>query len=142
MTPPNLSLLLIMICFWLTMWLVYRFLIRPIGEVLAERKGRIDSAQDRFETTHNEYLAATDRLELEVQEAARGAARVRAEHRQQALERRQRSLDGARADADDRLRAALAELDTDTAAARTELRERAEGLARLFATELLGRKVS
>ena len=142
MTPPNLSLLLIMICFWLTMWLVYRFLIRLIGEVLAERKGRIDIAQDRFETTHNEYLAATDRLELEMQEAARGAARVRTEHRQQALEHRQRTLDGARADADDRLRAALAELDRDTATARTELRERAEGLARLFATELLGRKVS
>jgi F0F1-type ATP synthase membrane subunit b/b' len=67
---------------------------------------------------------------------------VRAEHRQRALDQRQRTLDGARADADGRLRAALDELNAEASAARTELRERAEGLARLFATELLGRKVS
>jgi len=142
MTPPNLSLLLIMICFWLTMWLVYRFLIRPVGAVLADRKSRIDTAANRWQSTHDEYLAATDRLELEMQDAARGAAKVRAEHRQKALDERQRTLDAARSNADDQLRAALAALDGETDAARTELRNQADALARLFATQLLGRKVS
>ena len=142
MTPPNLSLLLIMICFWLTMWLVYRFLIRPVGDVLAERRGRIDGAASRWQTTHDEYLAATERLEVEMQEAARAAAKVRADHRQSALDARQSTLEAARADADDRLRAALTELEGQVQAARDELRERADQLARLFATQLLGRKVS
>lgn len=142
MTPPNLSLLLIMICFWLTMWLVYRFLIRPVGAVLEDRKSRIDTAANRWQSTHDEYIAATDRLEIEMQEAARGAARVRAEYRQRAQEERQSTLEEARATADHQLQVALRELDGEAVAARDELRERAESLARLFATQLLGRKVS
>jgi len=142
MTPPNLSLLLIMICFWLTMWVVYRFLIRPVGTVLAERQGRIDGASARWQSTHDEYLASTERLEVEMQEAARAAAKVRAEHRQRALDARQATLDAARGDADDQLRAALAELEVEAERARNELRSRADQLAQLFATQLLGRKVS
>ena len=45
MSPPNASLILIMVCFWVTFWLVQRFLIRPIWGVVSERKGRIDSVQ-------------------------------------------------------------------------------------------------
>lgn len=142
MTPPNLSLLLIMICFWLTMWLVYRFLILPVGAVLADRHGRIDTAATSWQATHDEYLSATDRLELEMQEAARAAARVRAEFRQRAQEERQKTLDEARASADHQLRVALDELDGAASAARSELRSQAETLAELFATQLLGRKVS
>jgi len=142
MTPPNLSLLLIMICFWCTMWLVHRFLIKPVGAVLEERQGRIGQATQSWEATHQEYLAATARLEQEIQNAAREAARVRGEHRQQALERRQATLDRARAEADDRLGAALIGLDAQTTAARGELRASAAELARLFATRLLGRKVA
>jgi F-type H+-transporting ATPase subunit b len=142
MTPPNLSLLLIMICFWCTMWLVQRFLIKPVGAVLEERQGRVDQATQSWEATHQEYLAATARLEAEIQSAAREAARVRGEHRQQALDRRQVTLDRARAEADDRLGAALIALDAQTAAARGELQASAAELARLFATRLLGRKVA
>ena len=142
MTPPNLSLLLIMICFWCTMWLVHRFLIKPVGAVLEERQGRIGQATQSWEATHQEYLAATARLEQEIQNAAREAARVRGEHRQQALDRRQATLERARAEADDRLGAALIGLDAQTTAARGELRASAAELARLFATRLLGRKVA
>jgi F-type H+-transporting ATPase subunit b len=142
MTPPNLSLLLIMICFWCTMWLVHRFLIKPVGAVLEERQGGIGQATQSWETTHQEYLAATARLELEIQNAAREAARVRGEHRQQALDHRQATLDRARAEADDRLGAALIALDAQTTSARGELQARAAELARLFATRLLGRKVA
>lgn len=142
MTPPNLSLLLIMICFWCTMWLVHRFLIKPVGAVLEERQGRIGQAAQSWEATHQEYLAATARLEAEIQNAAREASRVRGEHRQQALDRRQASLEAAHADADDRLGAALVALDAQTTAARGELRAHAAELARLFAARLLGRRVA
>jgi F-type H+-transporting ATPase subunit b len=142
MTPPNLSLLLIMICFWCTMWLVHRFLIKPVGAVLEERRSRVSQATQGWETTHQEYLAATARLEAEIQNAAREAARVRAEHRQQALDRRQQTLDRAREEADDRLGAALIALDGEATAARSELQARAGELARLFATRLLGREVA
>jgi F-type H+-transporting ATPase subunit b len=142
MTPPNLSLLLIMICFWCTMWLVHRFLIKPVGAVLEERQGRIGQATQSWEATHQEYLAATARLEAEIQDAAREAARTRGERRQRALDDRQATLDRAHAEADDRLGAALIALDAQTAAARGELQASAAELARLFATRLLGRRVA
>jgi F0F1-type ATP synthase membrane subunit b/b' len=131
-----------MICFWITMWLVYRFLIRPIGGVLAERKGRIDGAAAAWEETNQQYLDATARLESETEEAAREAARVRAEYRQQALDRRQQALDEARSAADSRLAAALDELGSATATASRELRSKARELAGVFASRLLERKVT
>lgn len=142
MTPPNLSLILIMICFWLTTWLVYRFLIVPVGAVLGERQRRIDDAAAGWQSTHDEYLEATARLEQELESAARQAAQARAEYRQQALTKRQQELEEARASADQRLQRALGELDADASSARSELGQRAQELARLFASRLLDREVA
>jgi len=141
MSPPNLSLLFIMVCFWLTMWLVYKYLIVPIGRVLAERKRRLDDAQADWDSTHAEYLEATERLEHEMLEAARSAASNRAERRQQALTARQKTLEAARQQADQQLEAALTELDGAATKARDELQDRARELAGLFASQLLGREV-
>jgi F-type H+-transporting ATPase subunit b len=142
MTPPNVSLIFIMVCFWITMWLVYRFLIVPVGRVLAERGGRIDDAAAQWQATNDDYLAATQRLETEMADAARAAAQVRGEHRQRALEERQKALEAARSEADGRLGEALGRLEADADQARTELGRRARELARLFATQLLEREVS
>jgi F-type H+-transporting ATPase subunit b len=142
MTPPNLSLLFIMICFWVTLWLVYRYLIGPIGRVLAERQGRLDDAQSRWDDTHNDYIEATQRLEREMEEAAREAGRIRGDSRHKALAERQRVLEEARRSADDRLNAALDKLTGDTDEARAELQTRAAELARLFASRLLEREVA
>lgn len=141
MSPPNISLVLIMICFWLTMWLVYRYLIVPIGQVLAERQRRLDDAQDEWDSVQGEYLTATERLEQEMQEAARAAANIRADHRQRALADRQKTLETARQQADQTLHNALSELDAAAASAGEELRSSALELARLFAGQLLGREV-
>ena len=107
MSPPNASLILIMVCFWLTFWLVQRFLIRPIWGVLSERKGRIDSAQQAWKAKNEEHLAATARLESELEGAAREAARVRGEQRQRAQAERQQRIARGRAEADGRLQVAL-----------------------------------
>lgn len=142
MSPPNLSLVLIMICFWVTFWLVQRYLIRPLGTTVAEREQRIVSAEKEYASKHEDYLSATARVESEVAEAARDAARIRGEYRRRAQEARQQALDGARQQADDRLREALDELDGDARTARDELRKSAARLARVFAVQLLGREVS
>lgn len=142
MTPPDGSLILIMICFWVAFWLVQRFLIAPIQAVLAERRGRVVSAEREWEGKNQEYLSATARLQSELEEAARQAARVRAEHRQQAQTARQVSLDAARGEAEQRLEVALGELGHDADAARGELRRRAEALAASFAERLLGRELA
>jgi F-type H+-transporting ATPase subunit b len=141
MIEINLSLVLVMLCFWMTLWLVYRFLIRPVGAVVDERRRRIDDAQQEWTAKNEEQLAAIAKVEDELTGAAKEAAGVRAEIRQQALEERQATLDAARAQADERLTAALGDLEQEADSARDELRRRAEELARMLAGRLLGREV-
>jgi F-type H+-transporting ATPase subunit b len=142
MTPPNLSLILIMVCFWLTLWLVSRFLIRPVGAVVADRRRRIDNAQQEWASRNEEHLAAVARVEDELQGAARDAAKRRADARQQAMDDRNLALETARARADEHLGGVLESLGKDSEAARGELRRRAEELARQLAGRLLGREMS
>jgi F0F1-type ATP synthase membrane subunit b/b' len=142
MSPPDLSLILIMVCFWVTLWIVHRFLIRPVGTVIGERRRRIDDAQQEWSAKNEEYLAAVSRVEDEVSAAAKDAARIRADARQHAMDDRQAALDRARARSDERLLEALDTLGKDAEAARSDLRSRAEELARLLAGRLLGRELA
>ena len=142
MTPPNLSLFLIMVCFWVTLWIVYRFLIRPVGAVIGERGRRIDDAQQEWSAKNEEYLAAVSRVEEEVAAAAKDAAKIRADARQHAMDARQAALDQAHARADERLLGVLDTLEKDAETARSDLRARAEDLARLLASRLLGRELA
>jgi F-type H+-transporting ATPase subunit b len=141
MTPPNLSMLFIMVCFWVAYWLVKRYLIGPVGRVVAERTRRIDGAEAQYTAKHAESLAATERVEAELDDAAREAGRIRAAHRQRAMESRQERLDAARQTADARLVEAVDSLDREADDARDELRRRAAELARLLAGRLLEREV-
>ena len=142
MSPPNLSLIFIMVCFWVTLWIVYRFLIRPVGDVIAERSRRIDDAQQEWSAKNEEYLAAVARVEEGVAAAAKDAAGIRADARQRAMDERQAALDKARAQADERLADVLSTLEGETEAARSDLRSRAQELARLLAGRLLGREIA
>jgi F-type H+-transporting ATPase subunit b len=142
MTPPNLSLIFVMICFWMTFWLVQKFLIGPVGQVLAERKHRISTATETWEAKHAEFEAAIAKVEEQFDVAAREAAKVREDLRRQANESRQQMLASAREQADARLDEAMTQLDQQATTARNELREHARELAALFATQLLERKVT
>ena len=142
MQPPNFSLIIVMVCFWLTFWLIQKFLLKPVGAVLAERRGRIEGAENEWQSKHQEYLEETARLESELQEAAKAAAKVRNDQQQQALDRRQAVLTTARQLADGKLEEAMGVLKTDASTARTDLEARARQLAQAFASQLLGREVS
>lgn len=142
MTPPNLSLLMIMACFWVTLWLVQRYLIGPLGAVLEERRGRIEGAEKKWAAKNEEHRSATARLESELEEAARSAAAVREEHCQRANQRRQEVLNQARAAAEEKLDRALGDLDREAEEARTELARHAAALSKALASRLLEREVA
>jgi ATP synthase F0 subunit b len=141
MIEINLSLVFVMLCFWVTLWLVHRYLIGPVGVVVDERRRRIDDAQQEWTEKNQEYEAAVARVEERLTTAAKEASDIRAEARQRAMDERQTTLDAARSRADERLVAALETLDRDAGEARDELRRRAEELARLLAAKLIGREV-
>lgn len=141
MTPPNVSIVLIMLCFWVTLWLVNRFLIRPVNAVLEQRHDRIDGAQRAWATKNEELLSATARIEEELVDAARAAGKTRETVRAGALQEKQQQVQAARDEAESRLEAALAGLSNDAESARVDLRNQAEALAEEFAQRLLGREV-
>ena len=141
MTPPNLSIVLIMLCFWVTLWLVNRFLIRPVNIVLDQRHDRIDGAEKAWAAKNDELLSATARIEDELVEAAQAAAKTRETYRAGAQQGKQHQLETARDNAEERLALALKGLSQDAEKVRADLKERAEGLARDFAQRLLGREV-
>jgi len=142
MQPPNFSLVIVMVCFWLTFWLVQKFLLKPVGAVLAERSRRIEGAEAEWQSKHQEFLDETARLETELEEAAKAAAKVRNDLQQKAQQRRQATLDAARQLANGKLDEAMDVLQTDASTARADLQSRARELARIFAGQLLGREVS
>jgi len=142
MQPPNLSLIIVMVCFWVAFWLIQKFLLKPVGGVLAERNRRIEGAETEWQAKHQEFLDETARLESELEEAAKAAAKVRNDHRQAAMDRRKAALDTARQQADGKLDQAMDGLEGEVSAARAELKGRAGELAQLFASRLLGREVS
>ena len=141
MTPPNMSLILVMVCFWATLWLVQRFLIRPVGATLEERRQRVEGAQQEWAARNEEYLSAITRVEVKLEGAAKEAGQVRGDLRQQAMDTRQAALESAKERADARLIEAVNTLDSDAETARQELRRRAQELARLLADRLLAREV-
>ena len=141
MTPPNVSLVFVMVCFWVTLWLVYKFLIQPTNRVLDERNSRIDTAQQQWAEKNQAFLDATGRLEEELAAAAKEASRVRESYRDRAQADRQTRLEAARRRADDELQGAVAGIEKDANAARTELRDLAGRLAGELATKVLGREV-
>ena len=141
MSLPNLSLFLIMACFWVTLWLVQRFLIVPLGKVLKERREQIEGAEEKWNSKNEEFLSATSRLEAEMEEAARDAASIRSDYLSKAMSEHQETLTQARDQADKKLKSALAELDQEAQSAREDLRQHAANLAQLFAGRLLDRKV-
>jgi F-type H+-transporting ATPase subunit b len=130
-----------MVCFWVTLWLVHRYLIRPVSAVLDDRRRRIDGAKQEWSARNEEYLAAVARIEEQLQNAARDAGKSRADARQRAMDARQLALETARAQADERLASVVKSLDTDAESVRGELHRRAEELARLLAGRLLGREM-
>lgn len=142
MISIDLSLILVMVCFWMTLWLVQRFLIRPVGAVVDDRRRRIDGAQQEWTARNEEYLGAIAKVEDELVSAAKESAKVRNEARERAMTNRQVALERARADADERLGSVLDTLGKEADTARADLRQRAEELARLLAGRLLGREMS
>jgi len=141
-TAPNLSLLLIMACFWLVYWLVATQLVRPLGRVLDERARRIDEARDTLTAVETRFAEAMARCERDLGQAAGEAQKERAAQRAAGEAARRARIDAARAEGQQRLAALAAELDAASRDARTQLREQGTTLARDLAERLLGRRLA
>jgi len=140
--PPNLSLLLIMACFWMVFFLVATQLVKPLGAVLDERARRLEESKETLFGTQERFSAAVARCERELAAAASEAARERATQRAAGESARRAALDAARVQAQARLTELSGELEAASAAARAQLRTSSQALARELADRLVGRRLA
>jgi F0F1-type ATP synthase membrane subunit b/b' len=139
---PNLSLLLIMACFWAVFLLVTTQLVRPLGALLDERERQVREAREQHETARQTVADAIARCERELAAGSAEAGKQRAALRAQGESARRAALEAARAQAQERLALFGNELEQAARDARASLRERSAELARELASRLLGRRVA
>jgi F0F1-type ATP synthase membrane subunit b/b' len=142
MTAPNLSLLLIMACFWLVYLLVSTQFLKPVGALLDQREAQVRSAREMLETAKRELSEAIARCERELAQAAGEGQKVRASLRADGEAARRARLDAARVAGQERLAALAGELATVTDEARATLRARSGEVARALAERLLERRIA
>lgn len=136
---PDYSLLAIMVIFIINYFVVSKFFIRPINEVLVAREHETRSANEVYEQSMARFSEATSRMEEQLHTAKREAAALRerfradaAAHRASVIERTGVEAKGIVAEAD-------ASLTRATSEAREKIVSESESLARLAAERILGR---
>lgn len=142
MQLPDLSLVLIALLFWASYWVLRRFLLKPLGAILAERERRVDEARQALERALERQREVAADLDRRLTEARREALAHREAVRAATGEKRQALLDEAREKARASAAEAQALLDRDALAAREQLRAEAQALAAEIAAYALGRKVA
>lgn len=142
MQLPDLSLFLVAIIFWATYLVLRKFLLTPLGRVLAEREQTVEEARSAAEKALERQRETVADLDRRLTEARREALAHREAARAAAAERRQAILDEAREKT--RLAAVEAQsrLDAEARAAREKLADEARVIAAEIAAYALGRKVA
>jgi F-type H+-transporting ATPase subunit b len=142
MQLPDLSLILVVIIFWATYAVLKKFLLAPLGAVLAERERRVDAARAASEAALERQREVAADLDRRLTEARREALIHREAVRASAGERRQALLETAREKARATVLEAQGKLDREALAAREQLGTEAKAIAIEIASYALGRKVA
>ncbi|MEO6259309.1 MAG: hypothetical protein ABIP63_03130 [Thermoanaerobaculia bacterium] len=138
---PDLSLLAIMVIFFINYLVVSKFFLRPINEVLEAREAEVRGANEVYEASMARFNEATARMEEQLHVARREASSVRDRFRAEAATHRTAVIQKTQAEAETIVKSATATLTSHVAEARTNIVKESEGLAHLAAERILGRSV-
>ena len=136
---PDLSLLVIMAIFIAQYFVVRKFFLEPLNNVMNARQGEITSAAARYEDALARFNVATATMEAKVGDAKKQGSAVRERLRSEATAARNATLATTREEAEGIVGKADAELKAAVAAARQKIETESESLARLAAERILGR---
>lgn len=138
---PDLSLLVIMAIFIANYFVVRKFFLRPINDILNWRESQVRSADKIYEESLARFQEATSDVESNLHSAKREATKVREERRAEAMKVREELLAKARGEAEQSVAAAESQLSADVSTARNTIEKDSERLATLAAEKILGRKL-
>ena len=142
MQLPDLSLLLVMVVFWATFWVLRVSLFRPLGKILREREEAVARAERELEATLERERLTLAEIDARLTRSRQQAMAAREAARKEAMSRRQAVLEAAREEARGRIAAAQERLEGDIDDVRGELKTSIGAMAREIAAQTLGRKVA
>ena len=138
----DLSVVWIILFVLLLTVLLDRLLLRPITRVVAQREEVVRSARDLAAASRAKAQAATDEFEARTRGARVELYRQMEERRRAALDRRAEVVADTRREVERSIEDATTRVQSQAAAARTQLERDAKTLATTIVERLLGRKAS
>jgi F-type H+-transporting ATPase subunit b len=138
---PDISLLIVMAIFVVNYFVVRRFFLRPINEVLVAREEETRTAEQLYEQSLARFNEAATKMEEQLHGAKREAAQLRERFRGEAAAHRSSVVEKTAAEAKTIVGEADTKLTAEVATARDRIVRDSEALAHLAAERILGRAV-
>jgi F-type H+-transporting ATPase subunit b len=139
---PNVSMVLILAIFFASMWVLNRFLFRPVSAILDERQTEAETAARSLSDAEEKFRAAAAKIETELSLARREALKIREENRAEGRHLRDEEVEAVKQETSARLEAAAAELAADARRTRDELPSRVSAIVSTLVEKVLGRKAA
>jgi F-type H+-transporting ATPase subunit b len=139
---PNISLILVLAIFFATLWVLNKFLFRPVSAILDERQTEAENSAKSLAEAEQKFRAAAAKIETELSLARREALKVREENRAEGRRIREEQVEAVRNETAARLEAASAELERDARRTREELPSRVSTIVSSLVEKILGRRAA
>jgi len=138
----NATLLIQVLNFVILIWLLTKFLFKPLTRFLADRTEGIQKALNETKVAREAAARAQEEYRLQLLATQRDAAALREQAQREVEAERQRLLKESREEAQRLVADAKAQIEAETRRARSALREEAVGLSLAVAERLLKRSVT
>jgi F-type H+-transporting ATPase subunit b len=138
----NVTILIQAINFLILIFLLSKFLFKPLTKFLADRSAGIAKSLAEAKAAHEAAARAQEEYQARIRETQREIAAIREQGQREAEAERQRLLKASRDEAERLVGQAKAEIEAETKRAKAALREEAAGIALAAAERLLGRSVT
>lgn len=138
----NVTVLIQAINFLILIFLLSKFLFKPLAAFLADRSAGIQKSLAEAKAAHEAAAQAQADYRAQMREAQREIAAIREQGQREVEAERQRLLQASRAEAERLVAQAKAEIEAETKRAKASLRDEAAGIAVAVAERLLGRSVN
>ena len=137
MIELNWTLAAASVIFILTWIVLSRVLLRPLLEVLQERRARTSGVFDHAQEYAANFQALVETYDRKIKEEKQVGFKLAEKLRNEALSERQERLQSARDEADSMLKEAKEEIQRELEAARQQLRDESEEIARVISDRVL-----
>lgn len=138
----NVTVLIQAINFLILIFLLSKFLFKPLAKFLADRSAGIEKSLAEAKAAHEAAAKAHAEYQARIRETQREIAAIREQGQREVEAERQRLIAASRAEAERLVAHAKAEIEAETKRAKAGLRDEAAGIAVAAAERLLGRVVT